>query len=140
PVVVSDVGWFRELPDSFAAKVPIGTGEVETIAAVLGELVRDEGMRRARAATAAAWGRDRSPARIAAAYARVVRAVLEGRAPTLALPSRLAAALSAVGAGRPGVHGSSERGPDGTLIAAAASREVGVTPRPLVPFLTTEVA
>ena len=33
PVVVSDVGWFRELPDSFAAKVPIGAGEVETIAA-----------------------------------------------------------------------------------------------------------
>ncbi len=138
PVVVSDVGWFRELPDSFAAKVPIGAGEVETIAAVLGELVRDAGMRRARAAAAAAWGAERSPARIAAAYARVVRAVLEGRAPSLALPGRLAAALSVVGTGRPGVHGSTERGPDGTLVATAASRSFGVLPQPLVPFLTSE--
>ncbi|MBP7677278.1 MAG: glycosyltransferase [Thermoanaerobaculia bacterium] len=138
PVVVSDVGWFRELPDSFAAKIPIGTGEVETIAAVLGELVRDAGKRRARAAAAAAWGAERSPARIAAAYARVVRAVLEGRAPSLAIPSRLAAALSAVGAGRPGVFGAAERGPDGTLVATAASRSFGVLPPPLVPFLTSE--
>jgi glycosyltransferase involved in cell wall biosynthesis len=138
PVVVSDVGWFRELPDSFAAKVPIGTGEVETIAAVLGELVRDAGMRRARAAAAAAWGAERSPARIAVAYACVVRAVLEGRAPSLALPGRLAAALSVVGTGRPGVFGSAERGPDGTLVATAASRSFGVLPQPLVPFLTSE--
>ena len=140
PVVVSDVGWFRELPDSFAAKVPIGAGEVEAIAAVLGELVRDAGVRRARAAAAAAWGVERSPARIAAAYARVVRAVLEGRAPALALPSRLAGALSAVGIGRPGVHGSVERSPDGGLVATAASRAIGVLPRPLVPFLRTSDA
>ena len=140
PVVVSDVGWFRELPDSFAAKIPVGTGEAEAIAAALGALVRDAGMRRARAAAAAAWGAERSPARIAAAYARVVRALVEGRAPSLALPGRLAAALSDVGAGRPGVFGSVERGPDGTLVAAAASRSFGVLPQPLVPFLTSEDA
>ncbi len=137
PVVVSDVGWFRELPDSFAAKVPIGDGESEAIAAVLGALVRDAGMRGARASAAAAWGAERSPARIAAAYARVVRAVVEGRAPAVALPGRLAAALSSVGAGRPGIHGSAERGPDGQLVAAAASRSFGVLPQPLVPFLTS---
>jgi glycosyltransferase involved in cell wall biosynthesis len=29
PLVVSDVGWFSELPDSVAAKVPVGEGEIE---------------------------------------------------------------------------------------------------------------
>ncbi|MEX2102778.1 MAG: glycosyltransferase family 4 protein, partial [Gaiellaceae bacterium] len=33
PVVVSDVGWFSELPDAVAAKVPVDEWEVETIAA-----------------------------------------------------------------------------------------------------------
>jgi glycosyltransferase involved in cell wall biosynthesis len=35
PLVVSDVGWFRELPDEVAIKVPVGEGEVEALAAAL---------------------------------------------------------------------------------------------------------
>jgi len=35
PLVVSDVGWFRELPDEVAIKVPAGEGEVETLEAAL---------------------------------------------------------------------------------------------------------
>ena len=31
PIVVSDVGWFSELPDRVAAKVPVGPEEVETL-------------------------------------------------------------------------------------------------------------
>jgi glycosyltransferase involved in cell wall biosynthesis len=31
PLVVSNVGWFSELPDSVAAKVPVGGGEVEQL-------------------------------------------------------------------------------------------------------------
>jgi glycosyltransferase involved in cell wall biosynthesis len=31
PLVVSDVGWFSELPDSVAAKVPVGEGEIEQL-------------------------------------------------------------------------------------------------------------
>jgi glycosyltransferase involved in cell wall biosynthesis len=31
PLVVSDVGWFSELPDSVAAKVPVGEGESERL-------------------------------------------------------------------------------------------------------------
>lgn len=135
PVVVSDVGWFRELPDAFAAKVPIGAGEVEKIAEVLGRLASDAGMRRSRAAAARVWGEERSPARIAAAYGRVVRAVLEGRAPTLSLAPRLSTALSAVGTGRPGRHGTSERLPDGTLVTEVAARTAGLLPAPLVPFV-----
>jgi glycosyltransferase involved in cell wall biosynthesis len=35
PLVVSDVGWFRELPDEVAIKVPAGDGEIEALAAAL---------------------------------------------------------------------------------------------------------
>jgi glycosyltransferase involved in cell wall biosynthesis len=35
PLVVSDVGWFRELPDEVAIKVPVGEGEVEALEAAL---------------------------------------------------------------------------------------------------------
>ena len=39
PLVVSDVGWFSELPDGAALKVPVDDGEVETLAAALEMLV-----------------------------------------------------------------------------------------------------
>ena len=35
PLVVSDVGWFGELPDAVAVKVPVGEGEIEALAAGL---------------------------------------------------------------------------------------------------------
>ena len=35
PLVVSDVGAFRELPDEVAIKVPVGDGEIEALAAAL---------------------------------------------------------------------------------------------------------
>jgi glycosyltransferase involved in cell wall biosynthesis len=35
PLVVSDVGWFRELPDDVAIKVPVGEGEIEALEAAL---------------------------------------------------------------------------------------------------------
>jgi glycosyltransferase involved in cell wall biosynthesis len=52
PVVVSDVGWFAELPDEVALKVPVGTGEAETLYAALELLARDEAARRAMSAAA----------------------------------------------------------------------------------------
>jgi glycosyltransferase involved in cell wall biosynthesis len=45
PLVVSDVGWFAELPDAVAAKVPVDEFEVETLAAVLVRLAEDDGLR-----------------------------------------------------------------------------------------------
>ena len=56
PVVVSDVGWFAELPDDVALKVPVDDDETETLDAALELLARDEG---ARAAMAAAGARAR---------------------------------------------------------------------------------
>ena len=43
PVVVSDVGWFAELPDEVALKVPVDAGETETLYAALELLARDDG-------------------------------------------------------------------------------------------------
>jgi glycosyltransferase involved in cell wall biosynthesis len=45
PLVVSDVGWFSELPDSVAAKVPVDDLEVETLTAVLERLADDKALR-----------------------------------------------------------------------------------------------
>jgi glycosyltransferase involved in cell wall biosynthesis len=45
PLVVSDAGWFSELPDSVAAKVPVDEFEVATLAATLELLAGDEGLR-----------------------------------------------------------------------------------------------
>jgi hypothetical protein len=40
---VSDVGWFSELPDEVALKVPVGDGEVEALHAALELIARDGG-------------------------------------------------------------------------------------------------
>ena len=45
PVVVSDVGWFSELSDEVALKIPVGAGEAETLHAALELLARDDGAR-----------------------------------------------------------------------------------------------
>ena len=46
PVVVSDLGWFSELPESVAAKVPVDEWEVDHLARVLELLAGDEDLRR----------------------------------------------------------------------------------------------
>ena len=45
PVVVSDVGWFSELPDAVALKIPVGAGETETLHAALELLAGNEDAR-----------------------------------------------------------------------------------------------
>jgi glycosyltransferase involved in cell wall biosynthesis len=45
PLVVSNVGWFSELPDAVAAKVPVDDHEVETLSAFLDLLVSDSALR-----------------------------------------------------------------------------------------------
>jgi hypothetical protein len=41
PLVVSDVGWFSELPDRVAAKVPVDAWEIDMLTAVLARLAGD---------------------------------------------------------------------------------------------------
>jgi glycosyltransferase involved in cell wall biosynthesis len=45
PVVVSDVGWFSELPDEVVAKIPVDESEVDVLAGVLERLSADRGLR-----------------------------------------------------------------------------------------------
>ncbi len=135
PVVVSDVGWFRELPESFASKIPVGEGEPEAIARELDSLASDGALRRTRSNAARAWGEARSPVRIAQSYARVVQAVVDGRAPSLALLGRLTGELAALGVGRDGAFRARDRGPDGRLLAGIGERGAGVLPAPLTPFV-----
>jgi glycosyltransferase involved in cell wall biosynthesis len=52
PVVVSDVGWFAELPDSVALKVSVDAQETETLHAALELLAGDDAARTAMSAAA----------------------------------------------------------------------------------------
>jgi glycosyltransferase involved in cell wall biosynthesis len=54
PLVVSDVGAFRELPDEVAIKVPVGEGEVPSIVAAIDRAVASPEMSRAALALARA--------------------------------------------------------------------------------------
>ena len=54
PLVVSDVGWFSELPDGAALKVPVDEHEVDTLAAALELLVAREDVREQMGRAAAA--------------------------------------------------------------------------------------
>jgi glycosyltransferase involved in cell wall biosynthesis len=58
PLVVSDVGWFSELPDSLAAKVPVDEWEVETLAKTLTVLSEQPELREAMGVAARAYIRE----------------------------------------------------------------------------------
>jgi glycosyltransferase involved in cell wall biosynthesis len=75
PLVVSDVGWFSELPDSVAAKVPVGKTEVETLTAILERLAEDQGLRERMGAAASQYARDQHD--LAAVADRYVAALEE---------------------------------------------------------------
>jgi glycosyltransferase involved in cell wall biosynthesis len=57
PLVVSDVGWFSELPDGVALKVSVDEGEVETLSAALELLVTRADVREEMGRAAAALAR-----------------------------------------------------------------------------------
>lgn len=57
PLVVSDAGWFSELPDSVAVKVPVDEFEVAMLAAFLERLAADDGLRERMGAAAAEFAR-----------------------------------------------------------------------------------
>jgi glycosyltransferase involved in cell wall biosynthesis len=56
-VVVTDVGWYSELPDGVAAKVPLGEREGDLLSATLELLAEDERLRNDLGAAAAAYAR-----------------------------------------------------------------------------------
>ncbi|MFI5119851.1 MAG: hypothetical protein ACHQM4_05525 [Thermoanaerobaculia bacterium] len=129
PLVVSDTGWFRELPDSFADRIPIGGDEVPRLASAMERLAFEPDRARERGRSASAWAVPRRPERIADAYRAVLEEAAGGWSRPRGTASRVAESLAGLGVGRRGMHGATSRLPDGTLLAEVAARAVGILPR-----------
>jgi glycosyltransferase involved in cell wall biosynthesis len=113
PLVVSDTGWFAELPDEAAIKVPVDEREEETIAAAL-EALTDVQVRATMGAAARALvEREHRLDRVAEAYA----AALEELAGGSAVDDAVLRAIARAGA---------EVGLDDTSEVAARLKEVGL--------------
>jgi glycosyltransferase involved in cell wall biosynthesis len=118
PLVVSDVGWFSELPDGVAAKVAPDEREVETLAAVLEALCARDDLRVAMGRAARAHAeREHSLSRVADLYAAALEEAAGGAAVREAVLSEVAAAAADVGI-EPGSAEAAELG--------ARLREAGV--------------
>jgi glycosyltransferase involved in cell wall biosynthesis len=110
PVVVSDVGWFAELPDDVALKVPVDAAETETLYAALELLARDEGARaRMAAAGLELVRREHDLGRAADLYVAALEQAAGGEAVADAVLGDVAAAATDVGIG-PGSPEASELG------------------------------
>jgi glycosyltransferase involved in cell wall biosynthesis len=81
PLVVSDVGWFSELPDGVAVKIPVDTSEVETLEAALELLLtRDDVRTTMGVAAAEVAAREHDLERVADLYAAALEQAVGGRA------------------------------------------------------------
>ncbi len=58
PLVVSDVGWYSELPDDAVAKVAVGPNEVDELAETLSRLCTDAELRKGLGAAGEAYARN----------------------------------------------------------------------------------
>jgi len=74
PLVVTDAGWFAELPDEIAVKVPADRDEERTLAELLEALARDPERRRRMGEAALEWASARDLASRAEGYDAFVRA------------------------------------------------------------------
>ena len=88
PLVVSDVGWFSELPDEVALKIPVDSLEIATLTTALELLASSEQARSEMSASARAYVRsEHALDRVAHAYAAALEEVAVGetvRAPAVA--------------------------------------------------------
>jgi glycosyltransferase involved in cell wall biosynthesis len=118
PLVVSEVGWFSELPDSVAAKVPVDEHEVETLAAVLERLAEDEDLRSRMGGAARDYAsREHDLDEVADRYVAALEEMSGGSAVRNAVLTEVARAANEVGIRRN----------DGQLAEIAARlREVGL--------------
>jgi Dolichyl-phosphate-mannose-protein mannosyltransferase len=127
PVVVSDVGWFAELPDAVAVKVPVGgDAEVHELTAALRRL-SDPGLASAMGEAARRLAeREHDVDRVAAEYAAVLEEAGGGRAVREGVLREVAAAAAAAGVDAEPLAEELVRASlvttDGVSPAAAASR------------------
>jgi glycosyltransferase involved in cell wall biosynthesis len=73
PVVVTDKGWFSELPDEVAIKISPDDGAGRELASALEDYARNPERHRKMAAAARAYAKERSPKKSAEGYAEFVR-------------------------------------------------------------------
>lgn len=98
PLVVSDVGWFSELPDDVAVKVRPDEHEVDVLTTELERLADDEGLRRRLAEAARRLAEtDHEVERVAELYTAALEEAAAGEAVRDAVLHELAAAGAAVG-------------------------------------------
>ena len=98
PLVVSDVGWFSELPDDVALKVPADDDEVATLTAALGLLAARPDLRDAMGTGAAALGqREHDVERVADLYVAALETAVGGGAVDDAVLRDVSAAAADVG-------------------------------------------
>ena len=98
PLVVSDLGWFSELPDAVAVKVPVDEREVEMLAAALELLVSREDVRTAAGRAAREYAeREHGLERVADLYAAALEEAAGGDVVRDAVFHEVAAAASDVG-------------------------------------------
>jgi len=98
PVIVSDVGWFAELPDEVALKIPVGDGEVEALHAALELIARDGGVRAAMSRSALDLAeREHGLEHVAELYASALEQAAGGEAVAKAVLGEIAASAGEVG-------------------------------------------
>jgi glycosyltransferase involved in cell wall biosynthesis len=98
PVVVSDVGWFSELPEAVSLKVPVDEHEVETLYAALELLAGDEAARRAMGAAASElMRREHDVEQVAELYAAALEQAAGGAAVAETVLREVAGAAADVG-------------------------------------------
>jgi glycosyltransferase involved in cell wall biosynthesis len=98
PQIVSDIGWFSELPAEVALKVPVGGDEVDVLAAHLERLAQDAGLRASMSAAARAHAaREHGLETVVDAYVAALEGAAGGRAVDDAVQTAVAAAAAEVG-------------------------------------------
>jgi hypothetical protein len=100
PLVVSDVGWFSELPDTVAVKVAPDEREVETLAAELERLLGDDAARQAIGDAALELAQtEHSLDRVADLYAAALEETAAGEAVQEDVTREVAEAAADIGIG-----------------------------------------
>jgi glycosyltransferase involved in cell wall biosynthesis len=98
PQIVSDVGWFSELPDAVALKVPVGDGELEVLTSHLTRLAGDTELRTRMGDAARAFAeQEHDVGRVAEAYAATLEEAAGGEAVRGAVAGAVASAVAEVG-------------------------------------------
>ncbi len=98
PLVVSDLGWFAELPDDVALKVPVDEEEVPALAAALELLASSEATQRAMSEAALAYvRREHDLDRVAQDYAAALEEAAGGGVVAEAVVAEVAQAAAEIG-------------------------------------------